>query len=130
MTAAPHPDPERPDPRAPDPAMLARRFYALGDEIRLAVVELLWSGGERCVCELTACLRMAQSRLSFHLKVLKDSGLITHRRQGRWSYYALDRRACREVEDFLGRPAAPSLPCCSQPALAKDITPERQKEQR
>src|SRR5579864_8504112 len=59
----------------------AQRFYALGDGIRLEVLGLL-RGGERCVCELTAHLALAQSRLSFHLKVLKDAGLISHRRQG------------------------------------------------
>ena len=80
----------------------AQRFYALGDEIRLEVLGLL-RGGERCVCELTAHLELAQSRLSFHLKVLKDAGLVSHRREGRWSYYALDAEAVRELEAFLGR---------------------------
>ena len=95
-------------PAAPRPARLAesrrfaQRFYALGDEIRLEVLGLL-RGGERCVCELTAHLELAQSRLSFHLKVLKDAGLVSHRREGRWSYYALDAEALRELEAFLGR---------------------------
>jgi len=86
----------------PDSRRFARRFYALGDEIRLEVLGLL-RGGERCVCELTAHLALAQSRLSFHLKVLKDAGLVSHRREGRWSYYALDAEAVRELEAFLGR---------------------------
>jgi ArsR family transcriptional regulator, arsenate/arsenite/antimonite-responsive transcriptional repressor len=95
-------------PAAPGAARLAesrrfaQRFHALGDEIRLEVLGLL-RGGERCVCELTAHLELAQSRLSFHLKVLKDAGLISHRRQGRWSYYALDAAALRELEAFLGQ---------------------------
>jgi ArsR family transcriptional regulator len=93
------------------PEVFARRFYALGDEIRLDILGLL-RGGERCVCELTAHLELAQSRLSFHLKVLKDSGLISHRRQGRWSYYALDAAAFREVEAFLSRVPPPASPCC------------------
>jgi ArsR family transcriptional regulator len=94
--------------------LLARRFYALGDEIRLGILGLL-RGRERCVCELTAYLRLAQSRLSFHLKVLKDAGLISHRRQGRWSYYALDAEAFREIEEFLSRVPAAAGPCCGQP---------------
>ncbi|HVR11716.1 MAG TPA: metalloregulator ArsR/SmtB family transcription factor [Thermoanaerobaculia bacterium] len=94
--------------------LLARRFYALGDEIRLGILDLL-RGGERCVCELTACLGLAQSRLSFHLKVLKDAGLISHRRQGRWSYYALDPEAFREIEEFLNRVPPAAVPCCGQP---------------
>jgi ArsR family transcriptional regulator len=99
--------------RDPDRQLLARRFYALGDEIRLCLLGLL-RDGERCVCELTACLALAQSRLSFHLKVLKDAGLITHRRKGRWSYYALDEAAFRELASLLDRlPAgAGPGPCC------------------
>jgi ArsR family transcriptional regulator len=50
-------------------------FHALSDPVRLDVIELLGSG-ERCVCELTATLDVAQSRLSFHLRVLKDAGLV------------------------------------------------------
>jgi ArsR family transcriptional regulator len=97
--------------RLPDSRLFARRFHALGDEIRLDVLALL-RGGERCVCELTAHLALAQSRLSFHLKVLKDAGLISHRRVGRWSYYALDAEGLREVAAFLRRvpPAAGPMP--------------------
>jgi ArsR family transcriptional regulator, arsenate/arsenite/antimonite-responsive transcriptional repressor len=50
-------------------------FHALSDETRLAVIDLLRSG-EQCVCELQDALDVAQSRLSFHLKVLKDAGLV------------------------------------------------------
>ncbi len=107
----------------------AQRFYALGDEIRLEVLGLL-RGGERCVCELTAHLDLAQSRLSFHLKVLKDAGLVSHRREGRWSYYALDAAALRELEAFLGRVPPPAVPC--RPALepAAAAVSHRRKEQR
>jgi len=94
--------PERRPERSPGSRRFAQRFYALGDEIRLEVLGLL-CGGERCVCELTAHLALAQSRLSFHLKVLKDAGLVSHRREGRWSYYALDAEALRELAAFLGR---------------------------
>src|ERR1700761_3154136 len=93
----------------------AQRFHALGDEIRLDIVDLL-RGGERCVCELTANLGLAQSRLSFHLKVLKDSGLISHRREGRWSYYALDAAAFLEVEAFLRRLPRMATRCCATAA--------------
>ena len=64
-------------------------FHALSDETRLAVVEML-RGGERCVCDLQDALDAAQSRLSFHLKVLKDAGIVTDRKEGRWSYYSLN----------------------------------------
>ena len=67
----------------------ARVFHALSDETRLAIVELL-RGGERCVCDLQDALDAAQSRLSFHLKVLREAGLVRDRKEGRWSYYTLD----------------------------------------
>ena len=66
-----------------------RLFRALGDETRLRLLEQL-HGGEQCVCDLTGELEASQSRLSFHLKTLKDAGLVTDRREGRWVYYAIN----------------------------------------
>lgn len=76
-------------------------FHALSDETRLAIVQRLRSG-ERCVCDLTDLLDAAQSRLSFHLKVLKDAGLVSDRREGRWVHYSLNRGAFEEVQELLG----------------------------
>ena len=70
-----------------DLARAAQLFHALSDETRLAILAML-RDGERCVCDLQADLDAAQSRLSFHLKVLKAAGLVTDRKEGRWSYYA------------------------------------------
>ena len=78
----------------------ARIFRALGDETRLMLIERL-RGGEQCVCNLTDELETGQSRLSFHLKTLKDAGLVTDRRQGRWVYYALNREVFGEIEHLL-----------------------------
>ena len=76
-----------------------RLFHALSDETRLEIVRLL-SHGERCVCELQNVLEAAQSRLSFHLKTLKDAGLVSDRRDGRWIYYALNRDALDQIAEF------------------------------
>lgn len=73
-------------------------FHALSDETRLAIVERL-RGGERCVCDLTDVLDAAQSRLSFHLKVLRESGLVDCRREGRWAYYWLRPEAFDLIEE-------------------------------
>jgi ArsR family transcriptional regulator len=92
--------------------LLARRCHALSDETRLRILERL-AGGERCVCELTAVLGAAQSRLSFHLRILKEAGLVTDRPEGRWVYYCLNPEACAEMTELLARLAAPvqhSLP--------------------
>ena len=84
----------------PDLARLARLFHALSDETRLSIVQRL-RAGERCVCELTDLLDAAQSRLSFHLRVLRDVGLVHDRRDGRWVYYSLCPEAFAMVEGAL-----------------------------
>jgi ArsR family transcriptional regulator, arsenate/arsenite/antimonite-responsive transcriptional repressor len=72
-------------------------FHALSDETRLEIIELL-RRGERCVCELTDSLDAAQSRLSFHLRVLKDAGIVRDRKNGRWVHYELDAEVFEEME--------------------------------
>lgn len=76
----------------------ARLFHALSDPTRLGILAML-GDGERCVCDLQADLDAGQSRLSFHLKVLKEAGLVTDRKEGRWSYYALVPAAFGEAHD-------------------------------
>ena len=82
-------------------------FHALSDETRLEIIDMLRSG-ERCVCDLTEALDAAQSRLSFHLKVLKDAGIVRDRKDGRWVHYELDREAFEEIEELIKamKPAA------------------------
>jgi len=77
-----------------------RSFHALSDETRLRLISLLGEG-EQCVCDLTDALQAGQSRLSFHLKVLKDAGLVTDRKDGRWVYYTLEPRALDELAEFV-----------------------------
>ncbi|MBK6424114.1 MAG: winged helix-turn-helix transcriptional regulator [Gemmatimonadetes bacterium] len=84
-----------------DLTRLARVFHALSDETRLCLVGML-RDGERCVCDLTAALGSGQSRLSFHLKALKEAGLVQDRREGRWSYYSLVPGALDGLEEALG----------------------------
>jgi ArsR family transcriptional regulator, arsenate/arsenite/antimonite-responsive transcriptional repressor len=82
-------------------ARAARLFHALSDETRLRILDRL-RRGERCVCDLTDALDAAQSRLSFHLRILKDAGLVTDRRAGRWSYYAINADALSEAGELAG----------------------------
>ncbi len=76
-------------------------FHALSDETRLTLLDRL-KDGEQCVCELTDAMNAAQSRLSFHLKVLKDAGLVEDRREGRWMYYSISAQAIEELEVLVG----------------------------
>ncbi|MFL5581885.1 MAG: ArsR/SmtB family transcription factor [Gemmatimonadaceae bacterium] len=86
-------------PAALDLSRAAVLFHALSDETRLGILEML-RGGERCVCDLQDELEAAQSRLSFHLRVLKAAGLVADRREGRWSYYRILPDALAEVHDL------------------------------
>src|SRR6476619_4012372 len=75
-------------------------FHALSDDTRLSILQRLRLG-ERCVCDLTDALDAAQSRLSFHLKVLKEAGLVSDRREGRWMYYTLNPDALAEIGELV-----------------------------
>lgn len=86
-------------PTTLDHGRAAQLFHALSDETRVAILDML-RDGERCVCDLQTDLEAAQSRLSFHLKVLRDAGLVTDRKDGRWSYYSITPGALAEVHDL------------------------------
>jgi ArsR family transcriptional regulator len=99
-----------------DVPRIAQLCNALADEARVEIIARLLDG-EKCVCDLTDALGTGQSRLSYHLKVLKDAGLVTDRRDGRWSYYTLARDAFLEAEELLAslRPRASrslKVNCC------------------
>ena len=102
----------------PDVDRAVTLFHALSDATRLGILDML-KGGERCVCELQDELDVAQSRLSFHLRVLKEAALVTDRRDGRWMYYTIAPDALGEVHDLAvamqpKKAALPVLrrPCC------------------
>ncbi len=103
-----------------DIATSADRFRALADPTRLRILELV-ANGERCVCELTAAIDIAQPLLSHHLKILREADFITGRKEGRWNYYALNRErleACvctlsdtLETYDEAAKRGAPGCSC-------------------
>ena len=78
----------------------SRLFHALSEPTRLQILEQL-KDGEQCVCELTEAFQTGQSRLSFHLRVLKEAGLINDRPEGRWMYYSLNVEGIQELESFV-----------------------------
>jgi len=84
---------------------LTRVFQALSDVKRLRILRIL-QAGEHCVCEILDQMDLSQSLLSFHLKVLRESGLVTTRREGRLVVYSLDPARFEElsekVEDLAG----------------------------
>ncbi|WP_287128565.1 helix-turn-helix transcriptional regulator [Candidatus Cyanaurora vandensis] len=85
-------------PVAPD--LIPAGFQALSEPLRLKILELLREK-ELCVCELCAVLTVPQSKLSFHLKTLKEAALIRSRQEGRWVYYSLNLAQMVALEQYL-----------------------------
>jgi ArsR family transcriptional regulator len=86
-------------------------FHALSEPLRLKVLELLRQQ-ELCVCDLCDRLHVTQSKLSFHLKTLKEAGLVHVRQEGRWMYYRLNLPQFVVLEQYLAeyRYLSPILP--------------------
>ena len=77
---------------------------ALNDETRILLLRFLDEHGPLCVCDLQESLGMIQSRLSRHLKILKEAGFVRVERKGTWAYYAirspLDRFRTEALEEI------------------------------
>jgi ArsR family transcriptional regulator, arsenate/arsenite/antimonite-responsive transcriptional repressor len=86
-------------------------FHALSDPLRVQVLDLL-RDRELCVCDLCEALTVSQSKLSFHLKTLKEAQLIRARQEGRWVYYSLNLAQFVVLEQYLAefRRFSPILP--------------------
>jgi ArsR family transcriptional regulator len=96
--------------------LIALGFHALSDPLRLKVLDLLRKQ-ELCVCELCDVLEVTQSKLSFHLKTLKEAELIRGRQDGRWIYYSLNVPQFAVLEQYLSEyrrfaEIVPARSCC------------------
>lgn len=107
-------------PEVQPSALVLQRFQALAEATRLQIVCEL-AQGELCVCELQETLVARQSRLSFHLRKLREAGIVRDRREGRWSFYSLAPDALEELRTFLSwlgdaegwaQPSPRSSLCC------------------
>ena len=67
---------------------LATLFKALGDENRIRILRQLRSG-EKCACNLLEELNISQPTLSHHMKILCDAGIVTGRKEGKWTHYSI-----------------------------------------
>jgi len=90
---------------------LDSNFHALSDPIRLEILDLL-RNRELCVCDLNEALKISQSKLSFHLKVLKEAQLVQSTQEGRWAYYRINLAQFIVLEEYLAqfRRFSPILP--------------------
>ncbi|MFP4318131.1 MAG: ArsR/SmtB family transcription factor [Phormidium sp.] len=87
--------------------LLTLGFRALSDPLRLQIIDHLCDR-ELCVCDLCDRLDTPQSKLSFHLKVLKEAQLVHPRQDGRWIYYRLNLTQIQQLEQFLQRLNTPN----------------------
>ena len=93
----------------------AKVFKALCDPKRLPILEQLRSG-EKCACVLQEPLALTQSGLSYHMKILCDSGLVDSRQEGKWTHYRLSAQGQERAVQLLlalTTPNADSTPSCS-----------------
>ena len=79
---------------------MALVFKALSDENRIRILKLL-RNGEKCACKLLEELNISQPTLSHHMKILCDSGLVTGRREGKWTHYTICCGGVRGVRDLM-----------------------------
>ncbi|MBE9186564.1 winged helix-turn-helix transcriptional regulator [Microcoleus sp. LEGE 07076] len=105
--------------RTPQPQiskkLVSAGFHALSDPLRIQILELLREQ-ELCVCDLCDRLGVPQSKLSFHLKTLKEAGLVCSRQESRWIYYSLNLAQFVALEQYLAQyrrfsQILPARPC-------------------
>ncbi len=82
------------------PEIIISGFHALSEPLRLKVLEIL-RNREICVCDLCNILDVSQSKLSFHLKTLKEANLVCARQEGRWIYYSLNQTQFGVLQQYL-----------------------------
>ncbi|MDD4563916.1 MAG: metalloregulator ArsR/SmtB family transcription factor [Eubacteriales bacterium] len=80
----------------------AMLMKALGDENRAKIFDML-SQGERCACKILDEFSVTQSTLSYHMKILCDSGLVNGRKDGIWTYYTINPDKLELIKDFFDR---------------------------
>ena len=76
-------------------------FKAISDETRLKIIDMLSNDIEMCACHILEEFSISQPTLSYHMKILSDSGLVNARRDGAWMKYTLNKERANEVLEFL-----------------------------
>ncbi len=74
---------------------------SLNDETRLTILRFIDINGAVCVCDIESAFGMIQSRISRHLKILKEAGFLRVERKGRWAYYSIRSPLDRFRQDIL-----------------------------
>jgi len=90
------------------PEKNAKVFKAFCDEKRLAILELLRSG-EKCACVLIEQMEIGQSSLSYHMKILCESGIVESRQEGKWTHYKISEQGSQEAMLLLKAITTPNV---------------------
>jgi ArsR family transcriptional regulator len=85
----------------------AKVFKAFCDDKRLRILELL-RNGEKCACVLTEQLDMGQSALSYHMKILVESGIVQSRQEGKWTHYKISEQGSAYAAELLKELTTPN----------------------
>ena len=83
-----------------DERKTAAVFKALCDENRIRILKLL-TGGEKCACKLLDELSVTQPTLSHHMKILCDSGIVSGRKEGKWTHYSISEKGAEQAKECL-----------------------------
>lgn len=75
----------------------AKAFKVFTDENRLRIIKMLYTG-ERCACVLLEELKISQPTLSHHMKILETNGLVTVRKDGKWSHYTICEKRMKQLK--------------------------------
>ncbi len=110
----------------PQASAVASLFRALADPVRVQILHRLVSASPNgvCVCDLQAPLRLTQPRVSYHLRVLRDAGLVDRQRHGTFAYYSVQPDALERVAAVLVGQAPELLAAAGQPE-ADEVTCSR-----
>lgn len=85
-------------------------FKAIGDETRLKIIEML-SCGEMCACDILEYFNITQPTLSYHMKILSDSGIVIARKEGSWVFYNNNAELINEINKFWNKISIPQDNC-------------------
>lgn len=78
----------------------AKVFKAFDDVNRLQILEMLRES-EKCACVILEDLQISQSTLSHHMKILCDSGIVTGRKEGKWTYYSISKDGSQKASELV-----------------------------
>lgn len=94
-------------------------FKAISDETRLKIIDML-SCGEMCACDILEEFSISQSTLSYHMKILAESGLVNADRDGAWMRYTLNRDKINDVMSFFAHITSDKEDCICKKVLNKN----------